>query len=144
LRLLVNSCGTCGAKKDRCWCNSTVQKKTKWTAQEDALLLELWGNSSKDVIMQACGRPWKICSDRYNCYVDPTLRLAEKEPFTFEEDQAINKSHQEGIGWTKMAKDVECLNGRSTNDLKNRYNSQMRKRKRAEKKKKAKAKKKKK
>ncbi|GFH55585.1 homeodomain-like protein [Chaetoceros tenuissimus] len=92
---------------------------TKWTSEEDAKLIRL---------IKLHGKKWTLisnvfkvksamqCRDRWCNHLDPNIN---KSPWTKEEDMLLIKLQKEkGNSWTKIAK---CMNGRTENDVKNRF-----------------------
>jgi hypothetical protein len=95
--------------------------KGKWTAEEDARLVEVvhsklehWGK----VAEKMPGRTSKQCRERWSNYLDPSLR---KDPFSIEEDQLILRLQAEyGNKWAQISR---SFSGRTENSIKLRYNS---------------------
>lgn len=98
--------------------NSTARKR--FTKEEDAYLKKLAESGDlknwEDVAKRMPGRTARQCRDRYNNYLFKELTTA---PFSPEEDEIILKMHQEiGAKWATIAR---SLNGRSGNNVKNRW-----------------------
>ncbi|ELP84511.1 r2r3-MYB transcription factor, putative [Entamoeba invadens IP1] len=92
-----------------------------WSSSEDDALLQAiqeygikdWKKVEKNIK----GRNRKQCRERY--FNSLMFKNQSKRPWTIEEDQTIMKTRKEvGNKWTFISK---CLQGRSANDVKNRY-----------------------
>lgn len=93
--------------------------KIKFTPEEDRRLSSVVAEyGTKDWMKVACmlpGRNARQCRERYNSYLDPTLR---NDPWTSEEDALLEQKHNElGAKWNKIAK---FFVNRGNNALRNR------------------------
>jgi hypothetical protein len=95
--------------------------KTKFTADEDALLMQLvsqFGSDDWNQVSRFMGtRNGRQCRERYKNYLNPTLN---QSPWTAEEDQILLSQFQQyGAKWNTIAK---SFTNRSDLSLRNRYN----------------------
>ena len=99
--------------------------KNKFTAEEDKLLIELASKSKvhnwNDIAEQLGTRNARQCRERWNNYLNPTLR---NDPWTEEEDRLLLEKHRElGTHWNKISKSFK---NRSDNSIRNRWQLLMR------------------
>ena len=98
-----------------------------WSAEEDEILtMIVTKNGAKDwtgVAKALIGRIGKQCRERWHHHLSPDVI---KRKWTLDEDMLIIKLFKEHSSrWSEMAKFVP---GRTDNQIKNRYNSNLKKR----------------
>ncbi|OHT12606.1 hypothetical protein TRFO_03637 [Tritrichomonas foetus] len=107
-----------------CWMQRT--KRHPFTEYEDKTIREnvmTLGEDWDSIAKKLGGRTPKQCHDRYINYLREGLR---NDPWTQQEDEVLIKLHKEiGPKWSKM---MRSLQGRSGNDIKNRWHKHLIKR----------------
>ncbi|KAI5639555.1 hypothetical protein M9H77_00630 [Catharanthus roseus] len=112
-------------------CSSSEEggvKKGPWSQEEDELLVDYvnkngpgnWQSLPKRAGLNRCG---KSCRLRWTNYLRPDIK---RGPFSQEEEAIIISLHREsGNKWSRIA---ACLPGRTDNEIKNYWNTHLRKR----------------
>ncbi|KAK1415253.1 hypothetical protein QVD17_31029 [Tagetes erecta] len=109
-------------------CEKGEVKKGAWTPEEDKLLLDYitknghgtWRSFPKLAGLQRCG---KSCRLRWTNYLRPDIK---RGAFSYDEEQTIFQLH--GTLGNKWAAIASRLPGRTDNEIKNYWNSHLRKR----------------
>eukprot|EP01084_Bolivina_argentea_P216915 368395_1 len=98
--------------------------KTTWASLEDAKLIELvrthghtrWAKIAKGI----AGRVGRQCRERWHNHLDPSIN---KNEWTVEDDiSVVEKQRELGNKWAGIAR---CMNGRTDNMIKNRWNGSL-------------------
>lgn len=109
-------------------CDKNGLKKGPWTAEEDQKLIDYiqkhgygnWRTLPKNAGLQRCG---KSCRLRWTNYLRPDIKRGR---FSFEEEETIIQLHSIlGNKWSAIA---ARLPGRTDNEIKNYWNTHIRKR----------------
>lgn len=100
--------------------NSNIQHRHKFSPEEDITLnnlIAINGPRKWDKIaLSMPGRTGRQCRDRFQNYLNPSLTNG---PWTDEEDKLLEQKVNEiGPHWNKI---IKFFNGRSTNNVKNRW-----------------------
>ncbi|KAL3820979.1 hypothetical protein ACJIZ3_006884 [Penstemon smallii] len=109
-------------------CDKNGLKKGPWTTEEDTKLIQYvqangpgnWRSLPKNAGLQRCG---KSCRLRWTNYLRPDIKRGR---FSFEEEETIIQLHSAlGNKWSAIA---ARLPGRTDNEIKNYWNTHIRKR----------------
>ncbi|XP_055806496.1 transcription factor MYB41-like [Solanum dulcamara] len=109
-------------------CDKNGLKKGPWTPEEDQNLIDYiqkhgygnWRTLPKNAGLQRCG---KSCRLRWTNYLRPDIKRGR---FSFEEEETIIQLH--GILGNKWSAIAARLSGRTDNEIKNYWNTHIRKR----------------
>ncbi|KAF2305081.1 hypothetical protein P3X46_033340 [Hevea brasiliensis] len=109
-------------------CDKNGLKKGPWTPEEDQKLIDYiqkhgygnWRTLPKNAGLQRCG---KSCRLRWTNYLRPDIKRGR---FSFEEEETIIQLH--GILGNKWSAIASRLPGRTDNEIKNYWNTHIRKR----------------
>ena len=94
--------------------------KDKFSVSEDTKLVKLVGKSNKvdwtRIAKRMKNKTPRQCRERWNNYLNPNLKQGE---WSQEEDELLMRKYIEiGAHWNTLAK---CFDGRSANNVRNRY-----------------------
>ena len=101
--------------------------KGSWTREEDEIIMQYVQEKGQvhwsKLALKLKGRTGKQCRERFKDHLDPNVTHS---PWTQEEDDQLIQLHETyGNQWTKL---VSFFEGRSENQIKNRWNSTLKKR----------------
>jgi hypothetical protein len=99
-------------------------RRRPFEIQEDALIMRMMlgggGHSWDSIARRLAGRTPRQCRERWTKYLSPSVRL---DPWTEAEDRLLlEKVNEVRFAWSAIA---SAFNGRSDNDIKNRWYSHL-------------------